>query len=298
MLESIELQMRDCIAELKDASVMELFEKLPKGKRLRAKLIMKIAGEHPDATLLAAIVELIHGASLLHDDVIDDALKRRGADSLNALYGNKSAIMFGDILYSQGFAKLTTLPSEVAGTIARSVALLSLGELQDVEMSKSFNPDRAKYETMIYNKTASLIEASAKAAALLVGKPHEPLALYGKNLGLAFQIIDDILDITQDSQTLGKPAMHDFREGKTTLPYLYMYEAIEASEKEQLMSYFGKDLEENETHWIVQKMQESGALSRSINDAKNLGNEAIMAIGSLGIEGLDGVVRQMIERDF
>jgi octaprenyl-diphosphate synthase len=277
---------------------MELFEKLPKGKRLRAKLIMRIASEHPKAPLLAAIVELIHGASLLHDDVIDDALTRRGADSLNALYGNKTSIMFGDILYSQGFAKLTTLPSEVAGVVAQSVALLSLGELQDVELSKAFNPDRAKYEGMIYNKTASLIEASAKAAALLAGKPHEPLALYGKNLGLAFQIIDDILDITQDSQTLGKPAMHDFKEGKTTLPYLYMYEALEDSEKEQLMSYFGKDLSKNESDWIRQKMDETGALSRSIIDAKNLGNEAIESVKSLGIEGLDGVVRQMIERDF
>lgn len=298
MLEIIESQMRDCVAELKDAYVMELFEKLPKGKRLRAKLIMRIASEHPKAPLLAAIVELIHGASLLHDDVIDDALTRRGADSLNALYGNKTSIMFGDILYSQGFAKLTTLPSEVAGVVAQSVALLSLGELQDVELSKAFNPDRAKYEGMIYNKTASLIEASAKAAALLAGKPHEPLALYGKNLGLAFQIIDDILDITQDSQTLGKPAMHDFKEGKTTLPYLYMYEALEDSEKEQLMSYFGKDLSKNESDWIRQKMDETGALSRSIIDAKNLGNEAIESVKSLGIEGLDGVVRQMIERDF
>ena len=298
MLEIIESQMRDCVAELKDAYVMELFEKLPKGKRLRAKLIMRIASEHPKAPLLAAIVELIHGASLLHDDVIDDALTRRGADSLNALYGNKTSIMFGDILYSQGFAKLTTLPSEVAGVVAQSVALLSLGELQDVELSKAFNPDRSKYEGMIYNKTASLIEASAKAAALLAGKPHEPLALYGKNLGLAFQIIDDILDITQDSQTLGKPAMHDFKEGKTTLPYLYMYETLEDNEKEQLMSYFGKDLSKNESDWIRQKMDETGALSRSISDAKNLGNEAIESVKFLGIEGLDGVVRQMIERDF
>ena len=298
MLESIESKMRDCLAELNDASIMELFEKLPKGKRLRAKLIVKIAGSGEDAVLLAAIVELIHGASLLHDDVIDDALTRRGADSLNALYGNKNAIMFGDILYSQGFSKLTSLPSDVASTIARAVALLSLGELQDVELSKSFNPSRQKYEMMIYNKTASLIEASAKAAALLAGKPHEPLALYGKNLGLAFQIIDDILDITQDSQTLGKPSMHDFKEGKTTLPYLYLYEALAVDEKEQLISYFGKDLSQEQTQWIRQKMKQTGALDCSIKDAKNLGSEAIDATSSLGIEGLDGVVKQMIERDF
>ncbi|NLC27315.1 MAG: polyprenyl synthetase family protein, partial [Campylobacteraceae bacterium] len=211
MLESVETRMKECVALLGDAQTMELFSKLPKGKRLRAKLIMRIADEHPDAVLLAAIVELIHAASLLHDDVIDDAFTRRGTDSLNALYGNKKAIMLGDILYSQGFHLLTTLPAPVAGTISRAVAFLSLGELQDVELSKAFNPNRKLYETMIYNKTASLIEASAKAAAELSGKPAKPLQLYGKNLGLAFQIVDDILDITQDSSSLGKPAMHDFK---------------------------------------------------------------------------------------
>lgn len=298
MLESVEKQMRECLAELNDASVMKLFEKLPKGKRLRAKLILKIANNHPDAVLLAAIVELIHAASLLHDDVIDDALTRRGADSLNALYGNKSAIMFGDILYSQGFAKLTSLPARVAQTVSKAVALLSLGELEDVELSKSFNKDRSKYEKMIYHKTASLIEASAKAAAILAKKPEENFALYGKNLGLAFQIVDDILDITQDSKTLGKPAMHDFKEGKTTLPYLYMYEAVNSEDKERLISYFGKDLTQDEISWIRQKMDETKALDKAISDAKRLGNEAIKAIKSLEVQGLDDVVRQLIERDF
>lgn len=298
MLESVETRMKECVALLGDAQTMELFSKLPKGKRLRAKLIMRIADEHPDAVLLAAIVELIHAASLLHDDVIDDAFTRRGTDSLNALYGNKKAIMLGDILYSQGFHLLTTLPAPVAGTISRAVAFLSLGELQDVELSKAFNPNRKLYETMIYNKTASLIEASAKAAAELSGKPAKPLQLYGKNLGLAFQIVDDILDITQDSSSLGKPAMHDFKEGKTTLPYLYMYEALIEEDKKLLISYFGKELNEDEIAWIKYKMDTTKALEKAVFKAKKLGNEALRAIKNLDIEGLEGVVKQMIEREF
>lgn len=298
MLESIEIKMKESIAAAGDAQTMELFSKLPKGKRLRAKLIMRIAGEHPGATLLAAIVELIHAASLLHDDVIDESLTRRGTDSLNAIYGNKKAIMLGDILYSQGFHLLTTLPTEVAKTISKSVALLSIGELQDVELSKYFNSNRDLYETMIYNKTASLIEASAKAAAQLANKPVEPLQLYGKNLGLAFQIVDDILDITQDSLSLGKPAMQDFKEGKTTLPYLYMYEALNEEDKKRLVSYFGKDLNAEEVVWIKSKMSATNALQKAILDAKKLGNEALEAIEDLNISGLKSVVTQMIEREF
>lgn len=290
--------MREIVASLDDARVCSLYEGVPSGKRLRAKLILKIASTHPDAVKLAAIVELIHAASLLHDDVIDDALTRRGVDSINARFGNKTAIMLGDILYSKGFFELCALPSSVAQTISNAVALLSLGELQDVELAQRFHHDKATYDQMIYNKTASLIEASAKAAAQLVGKPWEPFATYGRNLGLAFQIVDDILDITQDSQTLGKPALNDFAEGKTTLPYLYMYEALNTEDKAMLLSLFGVVLSPSQAAWIHEKMHTSGALSRSIAHAKRLGKEALDAIGETGVEGLDKVVIQMIEREF
>lgn len=298
MLESVENTMKKLMDELEDETVDALFAKIPRGKRLRAKLILKIAGEHPDAIKLAAIVELIHAASLLHDDVIDDALTRRGEDSLNALFGNKTAIMLGDILYSKGFYELCALPQEVAQAISHAVALLSLGELQDVTLTETFNTSLARYDTMIYNKTASLIEASAKAAALLVEKPSEAFATYGKNLGLAFQIIDDILDITQDAKTLGKPALNDFVEGKTTLPYLYMYEVLTPEDQATLKSFFKKPLDPTQSAWIQAKMQETGAIERSIDRAKQLGKEALVSIEGSGVEGLENVVMQMIEREF
>ncbi|MBN2964175.1 polyprenyl synthetase family protein [Sulfurospirillum sp. T05] len=298
MLESVEKTMGEIVASLGDARVCALYESVPSGKRLRAKLILRIAGAHPDAVKLAAIVELIHAASLLHDDVIDDALTRRGVDSVNACFGNKTAIMLGDILYSKGFFELCALPSAVAQTISNAVALLSLGELQDVELSQAFHTDKTAYDQMIYNKTASLIEASAKAAAQLVGKPWEPFATYGRNLGLAFQVVDDILDITQDSQTLGKPALNDFAEGKTTLPYLYMYEALNAQDKAVLLSLFGVVLSPDQAVWIQEKMRTTGALARAIDHAKSLGKEALEAIAKTGVEGLDKVVIQMIEREF
>jgi octaprenyl-diphosphate synthase len=150
---------------------------------------------------------------------------------------------------------------------------------------------------MIYKKTASLIEASAKAAAILVGHDEVKYALYGKNLGLAFQMIDDILDITQDSETLGKPAMLDFVEGKVTIPYLLLHERVE--DKEKLESLYKKELSQEESDWIKKQMIQTNALSDSITQAKKLGNEAIEAVkGEENSETLIMIMKAMIEREF
>ena len=298
MLEKVESLMLELVASLGDARSVELFHKVPKGKRLRAKLILKIAGANADALKLASIVELIHAASLLHDDVIDDADTRRGQSSINAEFGDKTAIMLGDILYSKGFSELTLLPKEVAYSVSNAVALLSVGELLDVELSSAFNDNRESYFDMIYKKTASLIEASAKSAALLAGKNSDIYALYGKNLGLAFQIIDDVLDITQSSETLGKPSLNDFKEGKTTLPYLYMYEKLSLNDQQILLALFQKTLHENEEAWIKEKMNETNAINLSINDARRLGFEALEAIKDEEDVGLASIIKEMIERNF
>ena len=298
MLQKVETLMLEMVSSLQDEKSVELFHKVPKGKRLRAKLILKIAGATPEALKLAAIVELIHAASLLHDDVIDDAFTRRGDASINALFGNKTAIMLGDILYSKGFSELTFMPQNVAFSISNAVALLSVGELLDVELSKSFNDNLETYFDMIYKKTASLIEASAEAAALLSGKNSQNYALYGKNLGLAFQIIDDILDITESSETLGKPSLNDFKEGKTTLPYLYMYAKLSMDEKQKLLGLFQKELSREESAWIKAKMHETHAIVDAMHYAKTLGLEALEAIKDEEDVGLRSIITEMIERNF
>ncbi|ATB69793.1 short chain isoprenyl diphosphate synthase [Sulfurospirillum diekertiae] len=298
MLGKVENLMVEMVASLGDARSVELFHRVPKGKRLRAKLILKIAGVTDNSLKLAAIVELIHAASLLHDDVIDDAFTRRGEDSINALFGNKTAIMLGDILYSKGFSELTFMPNDVAYSVSHAVALLSVGELLDVELSHAFNDSEERYFDMIYKKTASLIEASAKAAALLAGKNATIYALYGKNLGLAFQIIDDILDITQSSETLGKPSLNDFKEGKTTLPYLYMYRKLSSSDQTKLLSLFQQELDETQKVWIKTKMNETKALEDSISYARKLGLEALEVIEKEEDVGLSTIIKEMIERNF
>ena len=290
--------MEEFIASLEDKNSLDLFKKIPKGKRLRAKLILKIAGESRESSKLAAIVELVHAASLLHDDVIDDALTRRGKDSINAIFGNKTSIMLGDILYSKAFAELSNFSSDVAYRISSAVSLLSVGELLDVALSEQFNANKEHYFDMIYKKTAILIEATAASAAMLCGKDIKIYEVYGRNLGLAFQIIDDVLDIMQSSEILGKPSMSDFKEGKTTLPYLYLYERISDVEQEKLLSLFKKDLGKDDKMWIKNKMKETLSLNDSIQYAKELGLEALSAIKDENNDGLAKIIEEMIEREF
>jgi len=298
VLNAVERKIEQFVSDLDDKEVSKLYSQLPHGKRLRAKLILKIAGSGLAVVKTAAVVEMIHAASLLHDDVIDDADTRRSKPSLNALYGNKTAIMLGDILYSKGFLELNNISAEVAKVVSNAVTQLSLGELHDVSLSKTFNLDKNAYLKMIYQKTASLMEASAGAAALLAGKDKVPYMTYGRNLGMAFQMIDDLLDITADSATLGKPALHDFVEGKTTLPYIYLYEMLESDEQEKLKSLHAKKLSTEEEVWIKKMMHKHQVIEKSYTEAKVLIKEAISQMDSRGETALSGIAIAMIERDF
>ena len=297
-MEKIDLIMKNFIAELGYEPANAMFAQINSGKKLRSKLLLKIVGESEQSLKICAIIELIHLASLLHDDVIDDADTRRGSPSINVSFGTKNAVMLGDILYSKGFYELSKFPHEIAGEISGAVSKLSVGEMMDVELSAKFNEDKSAYETMIYYKTAVLIEAAAAVGAMLAGLEPSNFKIYGKNLGLAFQIIDDILDVTQDAATLGKPNFSDFKEGKTTLPYICLYESLNEADKEKLKSLFKKDLSEAERGWVRAKMNETGAIKRSIEAAKNLGEQAIRSVEKFNLDGLESIVKSMIDREF
>jgi len=295
-MQRVEKEIQRLITECDYDEVTRLFNMLSGGKRLRAKLILKIASEDKNAPLLAAIVELIHAASLLHDDVIDEADTRRGVASVNATDGSKTAVMLGDILYSKAFTELVAFDKDVAQTIASAVTALSKGEMMDVKMAEHFNVDEEKYLNMLYLKTATLIEAAAKAAALLVKKDAEAHALYGRNLGLSFQIIDDILDITADAERLGKPAMNDFVEGKCTLPYIYLYEMLDEDEKARLLALHAKEIDNDETQWIQEKMSEYKTVEKSFALAQKLSDEAKERVAN--DEALVNILDTMIKRSY
>lgn len=295
-MQRVESEIARLIKEVDYDEVTRLFNMLSGGKRLRAKLILKIAPEHEKAPLLAAIVELIHAASLLHDDVIDESITRRGIASVNATDGSKTAVMLGDILYSKAFTELVEFDRDIAKVIAASVTALSKGEMQDVKMADEFNEDEDKYLDMLYLKTATLIEAAAYASALLAGKDASKYGVYGRNLGLSFQIIDDILDITADSATLGKPAMNDFIDGKCTLPYIYLYKVLNDEDKARLKSSHAKHINETEVLWIKQKMQEHQSIENSFELAKKLSHEAMLAVKD--DQELIEILQTMIKRSY
>ncbi len=271
------------------------YKDIKKGKGIRGKLITII---NPDAEKLAAIVEGIHLASLLHDDVIDGADIRRGVKSINAKYGDFTAIMLGDIIYSTCFYDLVDFDKEVAKIISNAVRLLSEGELEDVRLSENINLDKDKYMQMIYKKTASLIEASCKASAYLRGYDKDKFALYGKNLGLAFQIVDDILDIIQDEKTLGKPAMHDYYEGKTTLPFIYLFEKVNNEEKDNLLKLYKKKLSNEERDWIKSLMRKYKIIDKCYLEAKGLIEEAKNSIKEYNLPKLEEIANKVIERKY
>ena len=269
---------------------IELFSEIPKGKGVRAKLITTI---NPDAIPLAAAVESIHLASLLHDDVIDESELRRGKKSINAIYGDKIAIMLGDILFSKGLEYLIEYDKTAAKALSNVIYMLSIGEMEDVELSKNMNLDKQKYMDMIYKKTACLIEMSCRESARLAGFESEKYAKYGKNLGLVFQIVDDILDIVSDEETLGKPVMNDLYEGKMTLPFIYMYEELDKEDKEYFKTLFKKRLTKEEEDWIKKRIKP--AIKKSYEEAIKLANE--------GIEGIEDsylkeIMLKLIDRKF
>lgn len=274
---------------------LDMFENISSGKKLRSKLILKIAGENQISLKLCAVIELIHLASLLHDDVIDDSTIRRGKPSINALFGSKNAIMLGDILYSKGFYEIVSLNPQIAKIISKAVLDLSIGEMMDVDLGSKFSPNLDEYLKMIELKTAVLIEAAARSAAIIAKLDESAYSIYGKNLGLAFQIVDDILDIVSDENKLGKPAFNDYKEGKTTLPYILLYNALSADNKEILKGLWGKDLDDKEIRWIKDKFSEFNIVEKSKEFAKELGYKAISSVSD---ENLREIVSSMIDREF
>jgi len=293
MLDSVKQTIQHWVDSLGSSSVKDYYTHISSGKMLRTRLVDTIAHAHPDAVKLAAVIETIHLSSLLHDDVIDDAELRRGSPSINALYSAKHAVMLGDIFYSKAYSELVALGAPIAQIVADSVTKLSLGELMDVEMGEQINTDEMRYLEMIYLKTGALIEATTHTAALLVDKDPEMYRRFGLNLGVSFQIIDDILDITQDEATLGKPAMSDFKEGKTTLPYIYLYETLDDAGRQRLEGLFKQELCDNDIVWLHEMFHTSGALQKSIAKAQQLVDEALLGIDDPALHEL---MKKMISR--
>ncbi len=213
------------------------------GKRLRPILVVlsaKVCGyEGEDAHTLAAVVELIHVASLVHDDVLDEAAIRRGRETLQTKWGNKVAVLVGDYLHARVLSMLVARKSDdpAMAILADTTQAMCEGEVIHAYKSGDFDISEAEYLKIIGFKTGKLIAASCTLGAQLGAKDTQQvdaLTTYGKQIGTAFQIVDDLLDFTEDSDTLGKNAFGDLREGKLTFPIIYARSVCDAEEKQGL----------------------------------------------------------------
>ena len=209
------------------------------GKRLRPLLTLAAAQlcgyEGARHVHLAACVEFIHTATLLHDDVVDESQLRRGLASANAVFGNKASVLVGDFLFARSFQLMVEDGSlKVLGILSHAAATIAEGEVLQLATQNDLTTDEDRYLDVIKGKTAALFAAACRVGAVISDRPdadEAALAEYGMALGMAFQLVDDALDYAADQAKLGKTVGDDFREGKVTLPVLVAFHAGDAEEK-------------------------------------------------------------------
>ncbi|NVK55180.1 MAG: octaprenyl diphosphate synthase [Alteromonadaceae bacterium] len=259
------------------------------GKRLRPLLTVLAARalqiDNQQHHTLAAIIEFIHTATLLHDDVVDESTMRRGRETANALFGNQASVLVGDFLYTRSFQMMVSLHSmRVMEILSDSTNRIAQGEVQQLMNCNDPDTSEESYFDVIYGKTARLFEAATQLAAVITGQStatEQAMQAYGKHLGTAFQLADDILDYESDSEAMGKNAGDDLAEGKPTLPLLYaMWHASEddkalirtAIEEANGLPHFAR---------IVNVMQDTGALSYTRQKAFEQADMAISALNNV-----------------
>jgi len=249
------------------------------GKRLRPLLTVcaaRLCGRDDDAVFnLSAVPEYLHAASLLHDDVVDGGVMRRGKSPAYKIWGNKATVLVGDFLYGRAIELASRFgDTRIAEAIAEAVALMSEGEIIQLLQAKTPSYGEETYLEIINRKTASLISASCKIGALLAGVEKsevQALSDYGLYMGQAFQMIDDILDYTADAGELGKAIGTDLAEGKITLPLVVAIEKASSKEKKRLLQVLsGGNPSKKELVWVKDLLINTGGLDYTRSQAKAL----------------------------
>ncbi len=255
------------------------------GKRLRpiihllsAKALAYNGSQHID---LSAIIEFIHTATLLHDDVVDNSDLRRGEDTANALWGNAASVLVGDFLYSRAFEMMVEIDRmSIMAILSKATNTIAEGEV--LQLLNCHDPDTTeeRYLEVIHNKTAKLFESASELAAVICDRPPEEqqaMAKYGMHLGCAFQLIDDVLDYTSSAEDMGKNLGDDLAEGKPTLPLIYAMRngtSEQATMIREAIENGGLDKIEQ----IHEAIHQSGAIEYTSDCAKNEAKQAIEAL--------------------
>ncbi len=250
------------------------------GKRLRPMLTLAsslMCGYEGDRHAeLAACVEFIHSATLLHDDVVDESDLRRGLETANAVWGNKASVLVGDFLFSRSFELMTADGSlDVLAILSNASSIIAEGEVLQLITANDMDTTEDSYMQVIVAKTAALFAASCEIGAVIADRPStEQAALksYGKNLGIVFQLVDDVLDFSAEQEKLGKSVGDDFREGKVTLPIVLAFRRGNENERKFWRRTI-EDLEQadDDLKMAVDLMEKHKALKDTIERARHYG---------------------------
>lgn len=281
------------------------------GKRIRPLLTLASTalfdGDMTRAHRLAASVEFIHTATLLHDDVVDDSKQRRGKDSANIVFGNEASVLVGDFLFSRAFQLMVADGNlDVLRILSNASAVIAEGEVLQLSVQNNLETSMDDYLDVIKGKTASLFAAACEVGPVIAEQDTKIIQAvrdYGLYLGTAFQIIDDVLDYNANRAKLGKTVGDDFREGKMTAPIILAIEKATADEKEFWQRTLGdKDQKDGDLEMALELMQKYDTLSQGMDLAHQYGEKAITALHQIPPSSLrdtlEGLVSFTINREY
>jgi len=280
-----------------------------KGKQLRPMFVFlsaKLQAPINESTYrAAALIELLHTATLVHDDVVDESLERRGYFSINAVWKNKIAVLVGDYLLSKGFLLATDNNDfEHLQILSKAVKQMSEGELLQIEKSRKLNLDEAIYFEIIRNKTASLLSSACAAGAWSTSQDKavcEKMGLFGEKIGIAFQIKDDLFDYGTDD--IGKPTGNDIKEKKLTLPLIYTLNNIDKTQKRELI-YILKNENKNpeKVKVVIDAVVKAGGMKYAIEQMNKYRDEALSILHEFPTsevrDGMEKLVNYITERKY
>ena len=281
-----------------------------KGKRFRPTLILLVAkasGRWNEQLIDAAVaVEMIHAATMAHDDVVDSATMRRGRETVNEHWTGQIAVLMGDFLLARALRLLIEVGNlQVLSVVAYATERLSIGEIFEIQIGTQCDTREESYFAMVSDKTASLISGAARIGAILAGASDEvvqSMGRYGESLGRAFQVADDILDLTSDQATMGKPVGHDLREGKITLPLIRaLQQAPSAAQAEMEALLARPDKDEAEWGQIVAFVEEYQGVAAAVETAHEYAAQAQKCLDVLAPSparaALERAVQLVVERN-
>jgi len=280
-----------------------------KGKQLRPMFVLlsaKLSGQIEEATYRAAsLVELLHTATLVHDDVVDDSMERRGFFSVYALWKNKASVLIGDYLLAKGLLlSLDNNDYQILHILSDAVRKMSEGELLQIEKARSLNMKEEIYFEIIKNKTASLLASACAAGIWSTSKDKEmteKMRLFGEKTGIAFQIKDDLFDYA--SENVGKPTGNDIKEKKLTLPLIYTLNTVDKKTRREII-YIVKNQNQDKAkvQWVIDRVREAGGIDYTIAKMNEYKKEALEALYSFPEsetrKGLEDLVSYVTDRKY